>query len=250
MRLRRRNMHVRQTALFPKLMFPAPHFSADISASDVRNWITQLPRNTQISLYIHIPFCRRLCWFCACRTQGLPNPSPLAGYIERLEKELALIKSSLPKGVSLGHLHLGGGTPTILNAGQVKSLMTNVFDTLPLSKNAEISIEIDPTEVDEDRVVALAEIGMTRASIGIQDFDPDIQAALLCQFQVSVSDICDNHDMQPTALSDRFEQVNTRFENLLNVTETGLIIPPEARPLTRMIAREFDTYSLSDTGHS
>ena len=75
-------------------------------------------------------------------------------------------------------------------------------------------------------------------------------AALLCQFQVRVSDICDNHDIHPTALIDRFEQVNARFENLLNVTETGLIIPHEARPLTRMIAREFDTYSLSDTGHS
>ena len=156
----------------------APHFGADISASDVRNWISEIPRNAQISLYIHIPFCRRLCWFCACRTQGLPNLSPLSGYIARLEKELALIKSSLPKEVSLSHLHLGGGTPTILNAGQIKSLMAHVFDTLPLSQNAEISVEIDPTELDSERVNALAAIGMTRASIGIQDFDPDIQAAI------------------------------------------------------------------------
>ena len=78
----------------------------------------------------------------------------------------------------------------------------------------------------------------------------DIIAALLCQFRVSVSDICNHHDIHPTALIDRFEQVNTRFETLLNVTETGLIIPPEAQPLTRMIAREFDSYSLSDAGHS
>ena len=78
----------------------------------------------------------------------------------------------------------------------------------------------------------------------------DIIAALLCQFQVRVSDICDNHDIHPTALIERFEQVNARFENLLSVTETGLIIPHEARPLARMIAREFETYSLSDTGHS
>jgi oxygen-independent coproporphyrinogen-3 oxidase len=78
----------------------------------------------------------------------------------------------------------------------------------------------------------------------------DLIAALLCQFQVRVSDICDNHDIYPTALIDRFEQVNARFENLLNVTEERLIIPPEARPLTRMIAREFDAYSLSGTGHS
>ena len=78
----------------------------------------------------------------------------------------------------------------------------------------------------------------------------DIIAALLCQFQVSVSDICDYHNIHPTELIDRFEQVNARFENLLNVTEERLIIPPEARPLTRMIAREFDAYSLSGTGHS
>ena len=78
----------------------------------------------------------------------------------------------------------------------------------------------------------------------------DIIAALLCKFQVSISDICDNHDIHPTALIERFTQANARFENLLNVTETELIIPHEARPLTRMIAREFDTYSLSDTGHS
>ena len=77
----------------------------------------------------------------------------------------------------------------------------------------------------------------------------DIIAALLCQFQVLISDICDNHDIHPTALIDRFEQVNARFENLVNVNETGRIIRHEARPLTRMIAREFDTYSLSDTGH-
>ena len=78
----------------------------------------------------------------------------------------------------------------------------------------------------------------------------DIIAALLCQFQVRISDICANHDIHPTALIDRFEQVNARFENLVNVNETRLIIPHEARPLTRMIAREFDTYTLSDTGHS
>ena len=74
--------------------------------------------------------------------------------------------------------------------------------------------------------------------------------AVLCQFQARISDICDHHDIHPTALIDRFEKVNARFENLVNVNETGLIIPHEARPLTRMIAREFDTYSLSDTGHS
>ena len=78
----------------------------------------------------------------------------------------------------------------------------------------------------------------------------DIIAALLFQFQVHISDICDKHEIQPTALIDRFVKVNARFENRVNVNETGLIIPHKAWPVTRMIAREFDTYSLSDTGHS
>jgi oxygen-independent coproporphyrinogen-3 oxidase len=69
-------------------------------------------------------------------------------------------------------------------------------------------------------------------------------AAVLCQFQARISDICDHHDIHPTALIDRFEQVNARFENLVNVNETGRIIRHEARQLTRIIAREFDTYSL------
>ena len=78
----------------------------------------------------------------------------------------------------------------------------------------------------------------------------DIIAALLCQFQVHISDICDKPEIPPTALIDRFEEINARFENLVNVNETGLLIPQEARPLTRMIAHEFDTYSFSNTGHS
>ncbi|NDH21318.1 MAG: hypothetical protein EBY46_08450 [Rhodobacteraceae bacterium] len=78
----------------------------------------------------------------------------------------------------------------------------------------------------------------------------DIIAALLCQFQVHISDICDKHEIHPTALIDRFEKVNARIENLVNVNETGLIILHEARSLPPMIARDFDTYPLSDTGHS
>ena len=78
----------------------------------------------------------------------------------------------------------------------------------------------------------------------------DIIAALLCQFQVHISDICDKQEVPPTALIHRFEEINARFENLVNVNETGLLIPHEARPLTHMIAREFDTYSFSNTGHS
>ena len=78
----------------------------------------------------------------------------------------------------------------------------------------------------------------------------DIIAALLCQFQVRIAEICENHDIQPAAVLELFERVNMRFENLLQVTETGLIIPFEARPLTRMIAREFDQYNSTQISYS
>ena len=121
-----------------------------------------------------------------------------------------------------------------------------------ISKFPQVYAQNAPGTAEYSKLIDTGDLTTVRGH-GLTDHDrlnSDIIAALLCQFQVSVSDICDHHDIHPTALIDRFEQVNARFENLLNVTETGLIIPPEARPLTRMIACEFDTYSLSDTGHS
>jgi oxygen-independent coproporphyrinogen III oxidase len=423
----------------------APHFSNDVGPDLFGQWMSEIAPKSAISLYIHVPFCRRLCWFCACRTQGTQSDDPVKAYLETLKSELRLIADRLPKGITLSRLHWGGGTPTLLQPAMMTELAQTIFDVAPLGDNAEFSVEIDPNEIDADRLDALAAAGMNRASIGVQDFDPVIQKtigriqgyditreavemirergiaslnadilfglphqtkarmtesvqkllslnpdrvalygyahvpwmakrqqlipsdklptpeerldlfetarrlfkwdnyaeigidhfatqddglthalkagrlkrnfqgytddqadvligvgassiskfpggyaqnapatsahtaairdgrfsssrghrfkgqdmlrsrlieALMCDFRIDRAEILRDHDISPSDLNALFDQVNRAFEGVLRVSNEGLFIPPEARPLTRMIARGFDEYDLSKAGHS
>ncbi len=156
----------------------APHFSPDVAAGDFTRWIKAIPEGSEISLYLHVPFCRRLCWFCACRTQGTTSDAPVVAYVETLKAEIALLGAILPRGVTLSRLHWGGGTPTLLSADLIRDLTREVFAVAPMSADGEFSVEIDPNEIDDARLDALALAGMNRASIGVQDFDPKIQQAI------------------------------------------------------------------------
>ena len=165
----------------------APQFSSHVSADQMRDWLTAIKPGSAISLYLHIPFCRRLCWFCACRTQGTSNIEPVATYLSTLKDEIRLVKQLLPTGVRFSRVHWGGGTPTLLSADMIADLADTVFDLAPLAPNGEFSVEIDPNEVDQTRIDALAKAGMTRASIGVQDFDTEIQTTIgrLQSFEVT-----------------------------------------------------------------
>lgn len=156
----------------------APHFNNGVSAARFASWIGSIKPGAEISLYVHVPFCRRLCWFCACRTQGTQSESPVRAYIEVLKQELALLARALPEGVRLARLHWGGGTPTLLSAEMISDLAEAVFAVTPMAKGGEFSVEIDPNEIDDARLDALAAAGMNRASIGVQDFDPQIQETI------------------------------------------------------------------------
>ncbi len=423
----------------------APHFGNDVGADLFGDWIARIKPSSAISLYVHVPFCRRLCWFCACRTQGTQTDSPVVAYVDVLKAELDLLAARLPEGVFLSRLHWGGGTPTLLNADLMRDLARYILDIVPLGPDAEFSVEIDPNEIDEARLDVLAEAGMNRASIGVQDFDDEIQKtigriqsydttrdavdmirargitslnadilfglphqtkarmtesvqkllslspdrvalygyahvpwmakrqqlipsealptpeqrldlfdtarrlfmwdnyaeigidhfatqedgltkalkagqlkrnfqgytddqaevligvgassisrfpqgyaqnnpatsahtkairdgqfstsrghafkgqdvlrarlieALMCDFRVDSAEILRSHDVSIAELNKMYAEVNARFDGLLRVTDDGLFIPPEARALTRMIARSFDAYDLSKAGHS
>jgi oxygen-independent coproporphyrinogen III oxidase len=156
----------------------APHFGPEVGPADFTRWIEAVPQGSEISLYVHVPFCRRLCWFCACRTQGTASDAPVLTYVETLKAELALLRAHLPQGVTLGRLHWGGGTPTLLSPRLIHDLAESIFRVAPLAPDGEFSVEIDPNEIDDARLDALAKAGMNRASIGVQDFDPVIQAAI------------------------------------------------------------------------
>ena len=156
----------------------AAQFRDTVGPGDYARWMTEIPENARVSLYVHIPFCRRLCWFCACRTQGTNTESPVRAYLDMLRAELALIAQHLPKGVTLSRLHWGGGTPTLLNADMITELAGLIHDVVPMHETGEFSVEIDPNELDQARLDALVAAGMGRASIGVQDFDPEIQKTI------------------------------------------------------------------------
>ena len=122
----------------------APQFSAAVGGAQVSDWLSVLPAGGTVSVYVHVPFCRRLCWFCACRTQGTQTAEPVGAYVETLKAELALVKARLPEGVEIEHLHWGGGTPTLLQPEMIADLSAAIFDMAPLAKGAPFSVEIDP----------------------------------------------------------------------------------------------------------
>jgi len=157
---------------------PATAFNSQTGADFQTTCLQALDPDTPVSVYIHIPFCERLCWFCACRTQGTTTLKPVVHYIEIVKQELAHLRATLPQGVRMGQMHWGGGTPTILPSDMIRDLAQAVKDVIPPADAFSFSVEIDPTLVDDNKIDALAEMGMTRASIGIQDFACDVQEAI------------------------------------------------------------------------
>ncbi|MCZ0812567.1 oxygen-independent coproporphyrinogen III oxidase [Roseovarius sp. EGI FJ00037] len=156
----------------------APHFGGGVDSTLFSRWISAIPRGAEISLYVHVPFCRRLCWFCACRTQGTQSDRPVAAYVETLKAELSMLARHLPDDVRLSRLHWGGGTPTLLPPGMIEDLAQAIKQVAPFTERTEFSVEIDPNEIDAPRLDALAAAGMNRASVGIQDFNENIQRSI------------------------------------------------------------------------
>jgi len=156
----------------------APHFGGGVDSTLFARWISRIPRGAEISLYVHVPFCRRLCWFCACRTQGTQTDRPVAAYVDTLKSELRMLAQHLPHGVRLSRLHWGGGTPTLLQPAMIEDLAQAIKQVAPFTGHTEFSVEIDPNEIDAPRLDALAAAGMNRASVGVQDFNEDIQRSI------------------------------------------------------------------------
>ena len=154
---------------------PATRFSNDVTGDTYANWIRAIPQGRRVSVYIHVPFCRRLCWFCACRTQGMRTDKPVRAYLATLKQEIDSIARLLPPGVVVSRIHWGGGTPTLLGPDMMTDLARTLHSAFPVADDAEFSVEIDPNEIDAARMDALAAAGMNRASIGVQDFNPEIQ---------------------------------------------------------------------------
>jgi oxygen-independent coproporphyrinogen-3 oxidase len=130
-----------------------------------------------ISLYFHLPFCDTLCYFCGCTMLISNNRERIAEYLDYLEKEIE-ITAKIIGDRNVVQLHWGGGTPTHLTASEIRRLGETIHKYFRISPDAEISVEIDPREVDRDHIQALADAGFRRASIGVQDMDESVQRAI------------------------------------------------------------------------
>lgn len=156
----------------------APHFHPGVDAAVQKGWLEALEGGDEISLYLHIPYCDRLCWFCACHTKQTRHYEPVTAYLRSLRAEIATVAALISGKVFVRAIHFGGGSPTMLKPEDMVALGAFMRDSFDFVPNTKISIEIDPNDMDEARLDALAEIGMTRASLGVQDFDPKVQKAI------------------------------------------------------------------------
>lgn len=156
----------------------APHFDQTVGQQTARRWLEAVPDGDRLSLYLHVPFCDRLCWFCACHTRQVLRYQPVTAFLRSLHREIEMVGALLGKRASVAALHLGGGSPTMLSPGDLLALGAALREAFVFEPGAEISVEIDPNDVDEARLDALAAFGLTRASLGIQDFDPAVQRAI------------------------------------------------------------------------
>jgi len=131
-----------------------------------------------LSLYVHIPFCESLCYYCACNKIITKHHDRAAAYLRYLSREVDLHTQHMGVGQAVSQLHLGGGSPTFLSDTELRDLMALLRRSFKLIQGGEYSIEIDPRTIDNQRLDVLAELGFNRLSFGIQDFDPAVQKAV------------------------------------------------------------------------
>lgn len=156
----------------------APHFHAGIDSATYAQWLRAIAPGTPLSLYMHIPFCDRLCWFCGCHTKQVLRYEPIAAYLKGLHREMEMVAGLVGARGQAVALHLGGGSPSMLRPEDLVDLAERVRRHFTVGSELEFSIEIDPNDMTDERYDAFARAGVSRISVGVQDFDPKVQAAI------------------------------------------------------------------------
>ena len=156
----------------------APHFAASAGPAVMDDLLAAIRPGEPVSIYLHVPFCDRLCWFCGCNTKHTLKYEPVAAYVGTVVSEIALLSARLGFRPKAGQIHLGGGSPSILRAVDMVRLGDALRGAFAIDDATEISVEIDPSDVTDDTLEGLSGLGVTRISVGVQDFDPRVQEAI------------------------------------------------------------------------
>ena len=156
----------------------APHFHDGVDATVYADWLSRLAPGTSLSLYLHVPFCDSLCWFCGCHTKITRRYAPLAVYVAALLREIRLVAAHLPGRCLVSHIHWGGGSPTMLAPADMSRIERALRAAFAIAPGAEVAVEIDPRGLADAVIDAMAEIGVNRVSLGVQDIHPEVQKAI------------------------------------------------------------------------
>jgi len=155
----------------------APHFSSAVGPVTYTGCLAELPADASLSLYLHVPFCAQLCHYCGCHTKVMRRREPVEAYAKLLAREIDLLGSQVGGG-RVRSIHWGGGTPSILGPERLTELTDRIGTTFNCTDIAEHAIELDPRHVDRPLVEALTRMGVTRASLGVQEFSSRVQEAI------------------------------------------------------------------------
>jgi len=156
----------------------APGFSPAVGVGTYGDWLSAVKPGTEASLYLHIPFCRSMCWYCGCHTTITQRDEPILDYIDMLRREIDLVSEKVERRLKIRHVHFGGGTPTIMQPEEFCDLIGLLRARFAFMPGMEIAVEIDPRTLTPEMADALGEAGVTRASLGVQSFDPVVQKAI------------------------------------------------------------------------
>jgi oxygen-independent coproporphyrinogen-3 oxidase len=156
----------------------APHFRDDFAPATYAEWLRRADPTVPVSLYLHVPFCREVCYYCGCNMKLAASYAPVAAYAEVLHDEIERVAALLPQGMKVSNLAWGGGTPTALSPDDLTALMDRLHRHFAFTADAELSIESDPRTLTPAMAARIGALGFTRASFGVQEFDPRVQQAI------------------------------------------------------------------------
>jgi oxygen-independent coproporphyrinogen-3 oxidase len=156
----------------------AADFTPEVGPKQHKAWLAGLEARDAVSVYLHVPYCREICLYCGCNTKMAVRDDVIDAYRRALEAEIALVAGLLGERSTVARLHWGGGTPSILGPDGLRSVIAALQHRFPFDQHFEHAIELDPRYVTAALADVLAELGITRASLGVQDVNPLVQAAI------------------------------------------------------------------------
>ena len=156
----------------------AAQFTPAVAEADHRAWLAALDARSPVSLYLHVPFCDRLCWYCGCHTAVVHQRGPVADYVRTLVREIEITSQALPESAQASALHFGGGTPNIIAPDDLRALVGALRERFTFTAPFEFAVELDPRILTSEWVDAAADLGLNRASLGVQDLNAQVQRAI------------------------------------------------------------------------